>query len=262
MASRERLLTVLLALLGGGGLISMVNYVRPVAPLCTPGLPQACRCANNAMGEARCAADGSGFGECLRCGDPEIPKGDSHRLPISTGGVSGAIPAGGIAPNNAGRRHEPAPSCDTPAECNRLGIELSKRGADSHLIADYAAAAAALHSACERDYLPACLNEAGVLVAPSDTMCSLADYPRARRLFERACTANMSRGCVELAKMSWKGQGEPPDLEQALRYADQGCNAGVKEGCEVREALHSKEIELRDGKPFFQGHPVRPCRAD
>ena len=262
MAGRERLWTVLLALMGGGGLISMVNYVRPVAPLCTPGLPQACRCANGAMGEARCATDGSRFGECLSCGDPEISKANTHRSLLSTGGVSGAIPAGGIASNNAGRRREPGPACDTPAECNRLGIELSRRGADSHLTSDYAAAAAALHSACERGYLAACLNEAGVLVAPSDTMCSLADYPRARGLFERACAANMSRGCVELAKMSWKGQGEPPDLEQALRYADQGCNMGVKEGCEVRDALHSKEIELRDGKPFFQGRPVRTCSTD
>lgn len=59
--------------------------------------------------------------------------------------------------------------------------------------------------------------------------------------------------------MSWKGQGEPSNLEQAARYADRGCNLDAKGGCDVRDALQSDEIQLREGKPFFQGLPVRPC---
>lgn len=43
------------------------------APVCDPGEVQACTCADGWVGEQTCLADGSGYGECGECVDPDPP---------------------------------------------------------------------------------------------------------------------------------------------------------------------------------------------
>jgi len=108
------------------------------------------------------------------------------------------------------RQGASAESCSEGADCNRLGV-LTSRGAPGSPLGSGSELSAA---------------------------ATAQDFPRAARLFQRACDLGHAGGCNNLGLAFESGQGVPQDYARAFTLFEQACGGGFAEGCNNQGALY------------------------
>ncbi len=59
------------------------------------------------------------------------------------------------------------------------------------------------------------------------------DYIQAKKYFEKACELKDGRGCFNLGRLYYYGEGVEKDLTKAAYFYSKACKLGSQEACEA-----------------------------